>query len=50
MMDGTRMILAAVARADMWLCRVLTLPWCRIVLSLLIAALTIHVFKAVRHE
>ena len=41
----------AVARADLLICRVLALPWGRIGISLLIAAVVIHVIKgAVRDE
>ena len=38
----------AVARADMWVCRILALPWRRIGLSLLLAAAVLYVVKAVR--
>ena len=49
-MDVTRTIQIMVARADILLCSVLALPWKRMALSLLIAAVTIHVFKAVRNN
>lgn len=50
-MDATRMIQAAVARADLIVCWVLALPWRRIGLSLMIAAIGIHCVKAVKgHE
>ena len=42
-----RGILEAVARADMWLCAVWALPWPRIGLSLLIAAVAVYVIRAV---
>lgn len=42
MMDVTRMIQAAVVRADLVVCWVLALPWRRIGLSLLIAAVITH--------
>ena len=38
----------AVARADLWLCRVAALPWGKIGLSLLIAAAVVYAVKAVR--
>ena len=44
-MDGA--ILEAVARADVAVCWLLALPWRRIVLSLLIAFLILHVVRAV---
>lgn len=40
----------AVARADLWLCRVAALPWEKIGLSLLIAAAVVYVVKAVRSD
>ena len=40
----------AVARADLWLCRVAALPWGKIGLSLLMAWLVINVVKAVRND
>ena len=49
-MDVTRCIQAAVARADMALCRLLALPWKRVAVSLLLAWLVIHVAKAVRND
>jgi len=48
-MDTTRVIQAAVARADLLLCRLMAMPWRRMALSLLLAALAIHVAKAVRN-
>ena len=49
-MEATRAIQAAVARADLLLCRLAALPWKRLAASLLLAALAIHVVKAVRDE
>ncbi len=49
-MDVTRAIQIAVARADLIACRVLALPWKRMALSLLLAALAIHVIKAVKRN
>ena len=49
-MDATRCIQAAVARADLLICRLLALPWKRIAVSLLLAGLVIHVMKAVRRD
>ena len=40
-----RGILEAVARADVWLCAVASLPWPRIGLSLLIAAVAVYVIR-----
>lgn len=47
-MDVTRAIQIAVTRADLIVCRALALPWKRMALSLLMAAVIIHVVKAVR--
>ena len=44
-MDVTRCIQAAVARADMALCRLLALPWKRMAVSLLLAWIVIHVYR-----
>lgn len=49
-MDMTRCIQAAVARADVVVCRLLALPWKRMAASVLLAALAIHVIKAVRND
>ena len=49
-MDATRCIQAAVARADLLLCRLAALPWKRMAASLLLAALVIHAVKAVRND
>lgn len=49
-MDMTRCIQAAVARADLLICRLLALPWKRMAVSLLLAWLVIHVVKAVRND
>ena len=49
-MDITRQIQAAVARADLLLCRLAALPWKRLAVSLLLAAMVIHVVKAVREN
>ena len=49
-MDMTRCILAAVARADLLICQLLALPWKRMIVSLLLAWLVIHVVKAVRND
>ena len=49
-MDVTRCIQAAVARADLLLCRLAAIPWRRMAASLLLAALAIHVVKAVREN
>jgi hypothetical protein len=49
-MDVTRCIQAAVARADLLICQLAALPWKRIAASLLLAALAIHVVKAVRND
>lgn len=49
-MDVTRAIQAAVARADLLICQLLTLPWKRMAVSLLLAWLVIHVAKAVRND
>lgn len=49
-MDATRCIQAAVARADLLLCRLAALPWKRMAASLLLAWLVIHVVKAVRNS
>ena len=49
-MDMTRCIQAAVARADVVVCRLLALPWKRMAASVLLAALAIHVIKAVRKD
>ena len=49
-MDMTRCIQAAVARADLLICQLLALPWKRMVVSLLLAWLVIHVVKAVRND
>jgi len=49
-MDMTRCIQAAVARADLLACRLLSLPWKRMAVSLLLAWLVIHVVKAVRND
>lgn len=40
----------AVARADLWLCRVAALPWGKIGLSLLIAAAVVYVCRKARNE
>ena len=47
-MDIAREIQIAVVRADLLLCRLLALPWGRIGLSLLLAAVATRVLKAVR--
>lgn len=44
-----RGIQIAVARADLVICQVLSWPWRRLGLSVLIAAVVIHVIKEVRH-
>lgn len=49
-MDVTRAIQIAVARADLLLCQLAALPWKRMAASLLLAALAIHVIKAVIHD
>ena len=49
-MDVTRCIQAAVARADLLICQLAALPWKRMAASLLLAALAIHVVKAVRRN
>ena len=50
-MDVTKLIQIAVARADLLLCSArATLPWGKMALSLLLAALAIHVIKAVRQD
>ena len=49
-MDMTRCIQAAVARADLLICQLAALPWKRMAASLLLAALAIHVVKAVREN
>ena len=49
-MDVTRCIQAAVARADLLICQLAALPWKRMAASLLLAALAIHVVKAVRND
>lgn len=49
-MDITRQIQAAVARADLLLCRLAAIPWKRLAVSLLLAAMVIHVVKAVREN
>ena len=46
-MDVTRAIQIAVARADLLLCQLAAIPWKRIAASLLLAAMAIHVIKAV---
>ncbi len=46
-MDVTRQIQAAVARADLLLCQLAAIPWKRLAASLLLAAMVIHVVKAV---
>ena len=45
-----RNIQIAVARADLLICRLLALPWKRMALSLLLAAVAIHVVKAVKND
>lgn len=47
---NTQQIQIAVARADLLLCRLIALPWKRLVLSLLLAWLLIHVVKAVKEN
>lgn len=42
-----RSIQIAVARADLILCQVAAWPWKRMILSLLIAAVAIHILKVV---
>jgi hypothetical protein len=49
-MDLAQNIQIAVARADLLICRLLALPWKRMALSLLLAAVAIHVVKAVRNH
>lgn len=49
-MDMTRAIQIAVARADLLLCQLAALPWKRMAASVLLAALAIHVIKAVRND
>lgn len=49
-MDVTRAIQIAVARADLIVCRALELPWERMAMSLLLAAVIIHVIKAVKQN
>ena len=49
-MDVTRAIQTAVARADLLACQLLALPWRRMVLSVILAALVIHMVKAVRND
>lgn len=49
-MDITRTIQTAVARADLLACQALTLPWRRIILSIILAAFVIHIVKAVRND
>jgi hypothetical protein len=49
-MDITRQIQVAVARADLLLCRLAAFPWKRLAVSLLLAAMVIHVVKAVREN
>lgn len=44
-MDVTRCIQAAVARADLLICRLLALPWKRMAVSLLLAWIVIHVYR-----
>lgn len=46
-MNVTQQIQIAVARADLLLCQLAALPWKRLAVSLLLAALAIHVVKAV---
>ena len=46
-MDITQQIQIVVARADLLLCRLLTLPWKRMAASLLLAWWVIHVIKVV---
>lgn len=47
-MDVTIAIQAAVARADMLACRAAALPWGRICLSVVLAAVVIRIVKVVR--
>jgi len=46
-MDIMRQIQTAVARADLLLCRLAAIPWKRLAVSLLLAAMVINVVKAV---
>lgn len=46
-MDMTRAVQIAVARADLIACQILALPWGRMALSLMLAAVVIHVVKGV---
>ena len=49
-MDTVQAMQIIVARADMVVCRLLALPWKRMAASVLLAALAIHVIKAVRND
>lgn len=49
-MDITQQIQIAVARADLYLCRLAALPWKRMAASLLLAWWVIHVIKAVKQN
>lgn len=50
-MDVTRAIQIAVARVDLAICQISAWPWTRIVASILLAAVAIHILKVVgRHE
>lgn len=50
-MDTTRTIQMLVAKVDLALCQIAAWPWKRLALSLLLAALAIHILKVVgRHE
>lgn len=49
-MDTVQAMQIIVARADVVVCRLLALPWKRMAASVLLAALAIHVIKAVRND
>ena len=49
-MDTVQAMQIIVARADVAVCQLAALPWKRMAASVLLAALAIHVIKAVRND